>query len=82
MPAGTIAVSAEEKRERDLYGQGARAVRPWMKFRFDDRPDWWWAVELDSTPAFVRLAALDDYNAFVGPPTAVSACMLVEILWC
>ncbi len=78
--AGTLAVSKDARAERDEYGFGARAVRPWMRFRFDDRPEWWWAVELDSKPAFKCLAALDDYNAFVGPPKAVRcqriACLL------
>lgn len=53
------------------FGEAQDAPRPWMSFPFQDRPDWWWAIEIDSKPAFEILATLEDYNRFVGVKKAV-----------
>lgn len=69
---GTGAASKEAAAGSDRYGDGAAAVRPFMKFKLVDRPDWWWTVELDLKCAFQILAPLDVYNEFVGVKGAVS----------
>lgn len=80
MLTGEAAIDNDSGEEDAAFGVSkGDGIRPFMRFRFSERPDWWWAEELDCKYAFKLLITLDEYNRSIGVPGAVRRQIVVAV---